>query len=235
MAPRPLSKILARRVPAGGISLPRARSPDGGVGLQAVREVLAQLGDLGRRREQDVGLPGIPRRVVLVVGLGLVEGLQGRDLGDDRRVVGAGLVELPDVGLGHPLLLLVRVEDGRAVLGPLVRALAVELGGVVGHGEEDLEQLAVAHLGGVEAHLDGFGVAGAAGADDVVVGRVGGAAGVARGHVQDAVDLLEHGLDAPEAAAGQHGRPRTLARGAVEQPGRGTHGAPGGGPWESRS
>jgi hypothetical protein len=60
-------------------------------------------------------------------------------------------------------LRLVVVEDDRAVLGTDVRPLAVELGRVV-VGEEHIEQLLIADLGGIVLDLNHLGVAGAAGA-----------------------------------------------------------------------
>ena len=65
--------------------------------------------------------------------------------------------------------------------------------------------MAVADLRRVEADLDGFGVSGAAGRDDVVVGGLRGPSGVARGHGLHTVQLLVDGLDAPEAASREHG------------------------------
>ena len=49
------------------------------------------------------------------------------------------------------------VEDGAAVLGSRVHALAVRGGGVV-HGVEEGEEGAVGEGGGVEGYLEGFGV-----------------------------------------------------------------------------
>mgnify|MGYP001464007829 CR=1 FL=1 len=42
--------------------------------------------------------------VVVVIGLGDVEGLERHDFGDDRRMERSGRVELADVGLGDVLL-----------------------------------------------------------------------------------------------------------------------------------
>ncbi|MNT35263.1 hypothetical protein D3C72_1712850 [compost metagenome] len=85
-----------------------------------------------------------------------------------------------------------------------IRALAVQLRGVVGHGKVDLQQFSVADLLGVIRDFNRFGVAGAAAADGVVVGRLRRAARVAGYGIADAFDVLEHGLHAPEAAAGNH-------------------------------
>lgn len=80
----------------------------------------------------------------------------GGDLGDDGALPPLLVGLLGDLA-GDALLLVVVEVDGGAVLGPRVRALAVEGRGVVGAVEE-LEELAVGDLGGVEDDLGGFGV-----------------------------------------------------------------------------
>ena len=159
-------------------------------------------GDLGTVADLDVGVVGIFERVVLVVVLGAVEGFERDDLGDDFVLPGVGGIELRDVGFGDALLIVVGVEDGGAVGGADVGALAVERGGVV-DGEEDAEELAVGEARGIVDDFDGLGVVGGFGADVVVVGGAGGAAGVAGGGGDDAFDALEDGLRAPETAAGE--------------------------------
>jgi hypothetical protein len=144
------------------------------------------------------------RRVPLVVLLGHVERRQRLQRRHDRPGEDAGPVDLVDVRLGDPLLVGVGVEDRRAVLRPDIRALAVQGGRVVGHREEQLQDLAVADRARVESDLDGLGVAGPAGADGLVVGRLGAAAGVARGQPEHALHLGVDCLHTPEAAAGQH-------------------------------
>ena len=163
-----------------------------------------ECGDLGAVADLDVGVVGILEGVVLVVVLGAVEGFERDDLRDDAVLPGVGGVELRDVGLGDALLVVVGVEDGGAVGGAGVRALAVERGGVV-DGEEDAEELAVGEARGIVDDLDGFGVVGGLGGDVVVVRGAGGAAGVAGGGGDDALDALEDGLCAPETSAGEDG------------------------------
>lgn len=69
--------------------------------------------------------------VLLVVVLGGVEGAGGDDLGDEGADVLAGGVAAGFFGAGEAGLLVVMVEDGAAVVGANVGALAVEGGGVV--------------------------------------------------------------------------------------------------------
>src|SRR5262249_4306641 len=87
------------------------------------------------------------------------------------------------------------------------------------------EQLVIAHLGRIVHDLHRFGVAGAAVRDLFVGGVDGVPAGIAGGGADHAVDLVEIGLHAPEAAAGEGGnggslRLASLARGARDQPER---------------
>src|SRR5258705_4395234 len=77
--------------------------------------------------------------VLLVVLLGAVERLRGEDLGGDRPLVLAALLESLLRRLGRPELLVAVGEDRRAVLGADVRPLAVPRGRVVDL-EEDVEE-----------------------------------------------------------------------------------------------
>src|SRR5205823_2627564 len=66
-----------------------------------------------------------------------------------------------------------------------------------------LEQLAVGDDCGIEGDLHDLGVSRRAGADRFVARMGHMPARVARGHTGDATQLLEHGLEAPETAAGE--------------------------------
>jgi len=57
---------------------------------------------------------------------------------DDLVLEGVRFFQLLNVCLGHSLLLVRGVEDRGAILRAFVRTLAVKLGWVVRHGEEDL-------------------------------------------------------------------------------------------------
>src|SRR5262249_48094621 len=108
------------------------------------------------------------------------------------------------VGCRDPLLLRSGIEDGRPVLASVVVALAVELGWVVGDGEENLQQLPEADALRVVANAQRLGVVGGAAADGLVVRGVCRSAGVARRGLEHAVQQLAHGLRTPETAAGDH-------------------------------
>ncbi|MCY1448767.1 hypothetical protein D9M71_654650 [compost metagenome] len=91
----------------------------------------------------------------------------------------------------------------------------------MGDRKEDLQQRPIAHLRGVEGHLDGLGMAGIAPADLLIVGRVGTTPGVPGDGPLDPFDVLENALHAPEAATGKHGRLGTSLAGGLVQRRRG--------------
>ena len=71
-----------------------------------------------------------------MIVLGRVKGLERLERGDDRSRKQLRLVEFGDVALRDLLLLVVGDEDRRAVLRALVRPLVVQLGRIVGDGED---------------------------------------------------------------------------------------------------
>src|SRR5258708_7104282 len=101
--------------------------------------------------------------------------------------------------LGFGGLLRRMIEDGGAVLCSPVRALAVELRGIVIL-PENLEQVGVANFGRIVVNFNRFGVARAVSADVFVRGTLGLPAEIAdagRGH---AGNLSKSGLDSPETS-----------------------------------
>src|SRR6185295_7160816 len=101
-------------------------------------------------------------------------------LGRDRARKHLRGVELRHVGPGDFRLLVVPRENLGAVLRAGVGALAVHLRWVMRNREEDLQDGAVGDLLGIVGDLHRLGVAGAAGADALVVGILLVAAGVDR-------------------------------------------------------
>src|SRR5579863_10401245 len=91
------------------------------------------------------------------------------------------------------------VKDGGAVLRAPVGALAVELSGVVVL-PENFQQVGVVDLDGVEFDFDGFGMAGAIGADIFVGGTVGLAAGIADTGRLHTGQGAEGSFDSPETS-----------------------------------
>ena len=104
--------------------------------------------------------------------------------------------------LSHTALLIAVVEDGRAVLGSGIIALAVHRCGVVDR-EEDLEDFAIAGNFWIERHLYHFDVPGASGTDGTVVGVRQQATHVSRFHGGHALHLVVHRFETPEASAAE--------------------------------
>src|SRR5215204_182203 len=162
-------------------------------------------------RAQQAARRGALLEVALVVVLGHPERRGGLDLGHDR--IAKALLRPLDHAPSRLGLLVGLGEDHRAVLPADVRALPVQLRGVV-----ELEVLGdkilVADLRGVERDLADLDVSGRAGADLLVSGIVDVAALIAHCRIDHAVELAERCLHLPEAARSK-GRLLGGARGAV--------------------
>src|SRR5690606_11090183 len=195
---RPAGSV-KRSAPASGAHQRRPGAIVGAVGA-------GQVVDLGLIVDDDVWAVRMPRQVILVVVLRRIKALQRLYCRGQRAGIGAGAVELRDVGFRDLALRRVDREDGRAVLRSHVGALAVALGRVVDHREVDLQQLPIADAGRIVGDAYRLGMPRTPAADPLVVGGGGAAAGVARECLADSFDVLAHRLHAPEAAARKHGR-----------------------------
>lgn len=118
---------------------------------------LLQLRKLPHKMRRTLIPARIPLQIQLMILLGIppLPGLQ--NLRTHRSLAPPLLLHLLRHLLGFFFLFGGVVEDGGAVLGAGVHALAVLGGGVV-HLVEELEEGAVGEEGGVEGHLEGFGV-----------------------------------------------------------------------------
>src|SRR4030095_13851643 len=110
-------------------------------------EIRPQLLARCLRNILDVRLAGVQRCVVLVVVFGHEELLQRFESRYDGSTEDTRLIQLPNISLRNASLLLVRIEDCRAILTASVVALTVQLRGIVRDGEVNLEKLAVADPG----------------------------------------------------------------------------------------
>src|SRR5271166_223899 len=99
--------------------------------------------ELGQVVVDDVGVVRITLKKILMVLLGGVKMRQRHHLGDDWPGKSLAPLKPGDIGLRLALLLFVGVEDYRAVLGPGIRTLPVELGRVVSNKKENPQQLIV--------------------------------------------------------------------------------------------
>lgn len=166
-------------------------------GLEHVRHVLAEFLHLGINDHEAIRLVRVASVELLMVALGGVERVEGRELGHDGVFPQPGSVRFLLRFLGARPLLVVVVEDYRAVLRADVGPLAVQRGGVVG-APEYLEQVVEGNDGGVKGNLDGFRMTGRARAN-LSIGRIFRvAAGIAGYHATHAFDVQKHRLGAPE-------------------------------------
>src|SRR5215218_9050462 len=151
----------------------------------------------------------IPLEVILMLGLGLPERPRRRHLRHDLSGPTARGFDVRDRLLRDVALVLVEVEDRRPIARPHVVSLTVQRRWVMNL-EEELEQVTVGRLLGIEADLDRLRVR--------AVVAIGGirdvAARVPDPCRQDAAALPDEGLHPPEAASRED---RLLGR-SVHQP-----------------
>src|SRR5260221_2156953 len=166
---------------------------------------------------------GILQVVILMILLGLVERTGRHDRRLDRLL--EALLNRRLRGFRRRPLLVTMIEDRAAVLVAVIAELPILRQGIDVM-PKHVEQLVIAHLGWVVYDLHRFGMPGAAVRDLLVAGIGGVPAGGAPGGADQAVDLVEIGFHAPEAAAGE-GRSGGLLR--PRPPSRGPRGAGRGG------
>ncbi len=116
---------------------------------------------------------------ILVIVLCRIKSLERLNFGDDGAGINLGGVELRHIRLSDALLLIVRIENGGAILRTGIRALAIPLRGVVRNGKENHQELAVSDFGRIEIDANGFGVSRDAHADTFVGWRFHEAARIA--------------------------------------------------------
>jgi hypothetical protein len=92
-----------------------------------------------------------------MLGLSFPERPGRRHLGDDLPGPEARRFNVGDRVVGHPALFLVEIEDRRAIARPDVVALTVPRRRIVDL-EEELQQISIRDLLGVEDDLDRLGV-----------------------------------------------------------------------------
>src|SRR4029079_19403361 len=154
-----------------------------------------------------VAVEFVAHRILRIIVLVIILGLEERSGLDDLGLYHARcefLLHRLLRRLGELSLLLVMIENRRPVLVAAVAELAVFRQRIVVV-PEHVEQLLIADLGGVVSDLNRLGVPGAAGRNLFVGRLVALAAGIARGRADHARHLVEIGLHAPEAAAGEGG------------------------------
>lgn len=141
-------------------------------------------------------------QLMIILRIPPLPGLQ--DLRRNRALLPPLPLHLLRHALRLRLLLRGVVEDGAAVLGAGVHALAVRGGGVV-HFVEEFEEGGVGEGGGVEGHLEGFGMSCPPRANGPVTRTTRIATDVPDPRVEQSLPfkrLAEEVLDAPETASG---------------------------------
>ena len=86
---------------------------------------------------------------------------------------------------------------------PDIRPLAIELSRIVCHREMELHHLAIADAARIKDNPDRLRVSGRVSSHHLVMRRVIGTSGVTGDGAGDTLDMLEHALDALEAAASE--------------------------------
>src|SRR5258707_529930 len=143
-------------------------------------------------------------QIPLVILLGAPKGRRGHNLGDDRLLETAALLELLLERLRRGLLFRRMIEHHRAVLGSVIRPLPVRSRRIVVL-PEHLQKLLVSNLGGIVFHLHDFGMSRLVGAH-VFISRVGERAShVADGGGTHSGDPAKGFFDAPETAGSESG------------------------------
>ncbi len=123
--------------------------------------------------DDDVRLIRMFDGVVLMIFLGFIERAECDDLSYDGPSENFSLIQLINVGLCNALLVFVSIKDSRAIVRTLVRPLPIQLGRVMGHGKEHLEELTIRDLRWIIGNLDRFGMAALPCADLVIISRSG--------------------------------------------------------------
>src|SRR5580704_16601547 len=99
--------------------------------------------NLRRVVERNVRIIRMIRRVILMISLGRVKGLEWHYLRHDWPRENFGLIELSNVGFGNLLLFVATAKNHGEILRAAVRPLPVELRRVVRHGKENAQQFAI--------------------------------------------------------------------------------------------
>src|SRR5262249_9785110 len=129
----------------------------------------------------------------------LVKVGERNNLRDDGIVPDSSLVEFGLVFLCQLFLLLIMVEDHRAILGAEIVALLVWRGRIV-RLPKNFQQVCIADLGRIILNLNHWGVPGIT-ATNLPVGRIFDVAtGVARFDAHYAYETLKHSFSTPETS-----------------------------------
>lgn len=158
--------------------------------------------ELGNGDGLDVAVVGIVFHVVLVVGFGFEESIQGLDFGGDGFADFAGVLVGLLGGVDDGFFLGIGVEDDGAVLRAEVGGDAVAIGDIMS-GPEEVDEFAEGGFFRIVGDFHSLGMGGEACGNFFVCGIGASAAGVAADDFDDAGLCLEIRFDTPEAAGAE--------------------------------
>ena len=98
---------------------------------EQIRKLLFQRFNLGTITNLNVRIFRVVQRVILVVVLSTVETLQRRNLSNDPTLKHFRIIQLRDISIRKPLLVITEIKDRRAIRRAYVCSLPVELRGIV--------------------------------------------------------------------------------------------------------
>src|SRR5690348_15010087 len=177
-----------------------------------IRKLPFQCFDLWTITYLNVRVLRVMQRVILVVILSTIETLQGRNLSNDASLKEFRIVQLRDISIRNPLLVITDIEDRGAIRRADIWSLAVELRGIVSHGKEDAQKLAVGNFRGIVNDFNGFGMTGRFRRNLVVGCGCGGTASISSRSMDNAFHSFKNCLCAPKTAASKHGSLLTWRR-----------------------
>src|SRR6267143_646272 len=169
--------------------------------FQLRRKLLVELDHFRPDNGCTVALEGIPRKILLVIGLGFVPGPGRSDFRHDRIDIELLFCHGCDHLLGNLLLLRCMVENCRAVLCAGIMTLPVERRRIVDD-KQHFKQLAIAADNGIERDTDRFCVTSPAATHSFIrrmIYLTTNIAGLDRYHT---LHLVIDRFEAPKAAAG---------------------------------
>src|SRR5580658_10069732 len=133
-----------------------------------------------------------------------IKRLERSDLRDNRLSEYFSRGQVLNICLSDALLFVASVKDLRAVLGPFIRTLAIQLRRIVSYREIDIQELTIGNLRRIVGDLNGFRVARGPGAHNLIM-RVGlASAGVPRHRLPYSFYGVKNRFYSPKTSAGEN-------------------------------
>src|SRR6266851_3534126 len=177
------------------------------------RVLLAEILNLWIVVQYYVHVLGMKVHVSLVIFLGRIKSFERNDLRDNGLPEYSGRVQLLDIRLADPLLVLRRKKNCRAILRAMVGPLLVQLCGIMCDGKEHLQDLPERNLRRIKNYFDSLRVPRPSRAHFFIRRRIRRSSRIAGSGAKDALQSLKHGLNSPEASTSDHSSLPPLCRG----------------------